>query len=75
MTQLKFLRLSREMTQSDLQNATQVPRWKISLAERGIFKLGKEELNKLGAYFQIDPRNILADPEITKNQKLSGSEK
>lgn len=47
MTVIKYLRQEKNLTQEQLENQSGVKRWKIALAEKGLFKLENNELKAL----------------------------
>lgn len=47
MTIIKYLRQEKNLTQEQLENQSGVKRWKIALAEKGLFKLEVKDLQAL----------------------------
>ena len=64
MTNLKCLRIAHNMTQSDVERLSGVPRWKISLAEAGRFALTESDASALAAVFDVSAATLLHRPSL-----------
>lgn len=78
MTKLKYLRISVNLSQKGLSDKTGVPRWKLSLGERGINALSPEDILSISSFFKTDPHSLLFPVDrllkTTPNDEESPSE-
>ena len=70
MTKLKMNRLIKKLSQTELGLATKIPRWKVSMAERGIACLSKDEEAAICRVLNLSPTNIYSSThaDVTHEQ-------
>lgn len=74
MTYLKYLRLSRDLTQEELSEASEVKRWRIALGENGHFCLSDGELARIADVFEVKAGDLLRSVvSVTADMQLGSA--
>ena len=66
MTRLKFLRITRRLSQDVVSEKTRIPRAHVSMIENGRMNPRPEQLAALAALFQWPAETLLAQVEVNR---------
>lgn len=69
MTALKFFRIHNDLSQKTLATKTKIPRWKIALAETGVFSLSEREQKTISRFLKVPPERLLRPVHIQTEEE------
>lgn len=68
MNNFKYLRILKCLSQSRLAKRANIPRWKVSLGDRGFNILSIQEVNRVANLLGVNPDDLFQTHKIKKDE-------